>query len=226
MLFLFRRHREAEHVYIELVNYLTSVELRPKLSKVKQGRFSNGVLDFCGYRFAGGYVTISPHKITEFKTSVRILCVSAKGKLAKVDGWSERTFIKKLNQKINGFGHYYKYGHVAGIYAKLDGHIRSCIRQQFRALRLSFPSSEYLSGLGLRSLVALKQGKKTHIISASCYRKHQQDYRHNDYHRLTTDINKIYMGYLEQLTQQQSEIIKLIKVVIKMIKDTNELLDV
>ena len=200
-------------MYIEFVNFLHSVGLQPNLAKVQEGRFSTGVLDFCGYRFAGGYVTVSPPKITLFKNAIATYCA---GIVQSKKIFSERAFVKNLNQKINGFGHYYKYGNVAHTFDKLDGFIRHQIRTLYKKLQLTTPSNAHLQSVGLRSLAHLKKQKKQTLISHKAYADISAVHRHKTPTK-NTALNTVYLGYLEQLVHQNTEIIQQLKKINKSI---------
>lgn len=74
VLFLCKTKKDLQMLYIDFVNHLDALDLQPNLAKVQEGRFANGVLDYCGYRFAGGYVTISQSKIEAFKIGIATYC--------------------------------------------------------------------------------------------------------------------------------------------------------
>ncbi|MDM8162156.1 group II intron maturase-specific domain-containing protein [Labilibaculum sp. K2S] len=82
---------------------------------------------------------------------------------------STRTFIKTLNQSINGFGHYYKYGDVIKQFARLDSFIHKQVREYLRASDKGFSKNSQLQKLGLRSLLALKQGLARPIKTVKNY---------------------------------------------------------
>lgn len=201
VLFLCKTKKDLQMLYIDFVNHLYALDLQPNLAKVQEGRFANGVLDYCGYRFAGGYVTISPAKIETFKIGIANYCTHY---LKKNKLFSERAFIKNINRKINGFGHYYKCGSVANLFEKLDSYIRSQIRLVYKRLPLPLPSNTYLETLGLRSLTKLKKEKKTSLITTKMYQK-----KHTQPHLKETNL--LYIGFLEHLVHQNTEIIHQLK---------------
>lgn len=197
VLFLCKTKKDLQMLYIDFVNHLNTLGLQPNLSKVQEGRFANGVLDYCGYRFAGGYVSITDSKIDTFKMGIATYCTNYVKRNKK---FSERAFVKNINHKINGFGHYYKWGTVANLFEKLDSYIRSQVRLVYKSLQFSMPSNLYLETLGLRSLKNLKNGTKTHLIKANLYKKKQTPPH-------LKNSNLVYIGFLEQLVQQNTEII-------------------
>lgn len=211
VLFLCKTNKELQRIYNEFTNFLHSVALQPNLAKVQEGRFATAVLDYCGYRFAGGYVTISHTKIDAFKEGVQLFCVNYT-KDHKL--FIARGFIKTINQKINGYGHYYKCGSVGNTFERLDGFIRAQIRLLYKKMQLPVPSNASLEQLGLRSLLQLKKGKKQHLIQAKIY-KHNLENNRKQVHENTKETNKVYMGYAEQLVNQNSEIITQLKILNK-----------
>jgi hypothetical protein len=95
VLFLCKTKKEVQLMYYEFTNFLQSVALQPNLAKVQEGRFATVVLDYCGYRFAGGYVTISHTKIAAFKEGIQLFCVNYTKENKR---FVERAFIKTINQ--------------------------------------------------------------------------------------------------------------------------------
>ena len=220
VLFLCKTQKELKRLYVDFINFLQSVALHPNLAKVQEGRFASGVLDYCGYRFAGGYVTISDHKIIDFKTGIALFCAAYN---AYRKPFIERAFIKRINQKIAGFGHYYKWGAVNNIFEKLDSFIRAQIRLVYKRLHLPCPSNAYLETLGLRSLLQLKLGTCQGIITLKSYQSA------NDKKRTTNptdskDLNNVYLGFLEKLVHQNTEIITQLKTLNKNTVELQKLL--
>ena len=216
VLLLCHNQHDATQVYFELLNHLHNLALDVNKSKLQQGRFADGVLDFVGFRFSGGSVGISSVKINAFKQGIAVLFSSPP------KPFNERAFIKKINQKINGFGHYYKFGNVVGSYGKLDGFTRAQVRQQYKQLGLPYPNSTYLRHMGLVSLEALAKGKKQHIIAAQAFKLQQQHKRNiaTQKHRIKNDI---YLGYLSELTAQNKQLIALNKGILHELKQLNNL---
>ena len=121
--------------------------------KTVSGRFSTDSVSFCGWRFAGGYAGISQEKVEAFKARV----AEAARQTAKTD---LRAFIKRINRKVDGFGHYYKYGEVGGRFRELDMFVRGETRKWLAAAGHRGYTVKQLDALGLRSLAAIHAGVK------------------------------------------------------------------
>lgn len=114
---------QASEVYALLSQRLSAeydLELHP--GKTASGRFADSRVDFCGWSFAGGYARIAGDKMAAFRERVSDEC-------RRWAGGSVVTLVKRLNRKIYGFGHCYKYGHVRKQYDELDYFIRREVRQ-------------------------------------------------------------------------------------------------
>lgn len=220
VLFLCKTQKEVKRVYIDYVNFLNNVALQPNLSKVQEGRFANSVLDYCGYRFSGGYVGVSETKINIFKETIALYCQQyAKRRLP----FSERAFIKTLNHKINGFGHYYKYGQVANTFQKLDSFVRARVRELYKRLLLPIPTNFHLEGLGLRSLSKLYTGKQQQLVCAKQYHK-KLGATAAAQKKSSQELNKVYLGFLEKLVHQNTEMIAQLKQLNSLNKEITKLL--
>jgi len=178
------------------------VALHVQLHKVQQGAFSNTAVEFCGWRFAGGYIGISPTKITSFKEKIALLCTTT-------IQTSAPGFIKKINQKINGFGHYYKFGHIHGVFAKLDANIRQQVRLAFKLNGKSKPTATNLKNMGLRSLVAIKKSSKPLEAAKKDFNIHIAKKENHQ--------TSVFFSYLETLTNQNTEIIEQLKKITKLL---------
>ena len=76
-----------------------------------------------------------------------------------------RTFIKRINRKIDGFGNYYKHGDVAKQFEALDVYIRKLVRMRLKTLLQGKTKNNHLDSLGLHSLITLYrrlQARKSH----------------------------------------------------------------
>ncbi|MDR3132675.1 MAG: hypothetical protein LBU42_01460 [Prevotellaceae bacterium] len=121
------------------------VELNP--DKTKEGRFAGSKIEFCGWSFAGGYARIAENKCRDFKQRVMETIKNTK----KND---TRSFIKRVNNKIDGFGNYYKYGHVLRQFHELDAFIRVQVRGWLaRGISAKAHANAELEKLGLHSLL-------------------------------------------------------------------------
>ena len=204
VIILTKTKAEGTRIYQAFFNFLQSVQLTVQLHKVQQGAFKNTTLEYCGWRFAGGYAGISHEKVKAFKEKIAAVCNNTIQLCVP-------SFIKKINQNINGFGHYYKYGQVRGVYEKLDAFIRQQIRLAFKLNSRKKPTNLQLKNMGLRSLLhiiektkPLEAAKKKFIapILTKPSEKHQ---------------TRRFFGYLEKLTNQNTEIIEQLKKITKLI---------
>jgi hypothetical protein len=121
------------------------------LRNTKSGRFARDTLDFAGWHFAGGYATISREKVEAFKDRLSKEAGRGRGKQCTV-----AAFIKRMNRRIDRFGHYYKHGDTAKQFAELDVHIRRLVRIRLVGKERcgTLPNSA-LEGLGLHSLAGI-----------------------------------------------------------------------
>lgn len=124
ILILCQNQKDSTALYFELLNHLHEIKLDVNKAKVQQNRFTSGILNFVGFKFAGGSVGISEAKIGAFKEDLATLSKS----LPKP--FNERAYIKKINQKLSGFGHFYKTANVVNTFEKLDSYIRGLLRQE------------------------------------------------------------------------------------------------
>ncbi len=135
--------------------------------KLHSGRFSKDKVSFTGFDFSGGYFRITQDKIEEFKQKItKITYLSVKK--------SQRAIIKLLNNKILGFGHYYKLASSKTAFCDLDAFIRQRLRrwlirnkdQKDRQANLLL-KNEALKAAGLKSLVEIceKHTRKKRYIS-------------------------------------------------------------
>lgn len=139
--------RQAAEVYAYMDRYLhREWGLELNRDKSGSGRFATSAVVFCGWEFAGGYAHIAPEKEEAFRERIRSL-------VRRVRKPDARAFIKRLNRKIDGFGHYYKYGDVRSQFRVLDQFLRQQARHWYaREVGGSLYRREALAALGLRSL--------------------------------------------------------------------------
>lgn len=152
ILVLSRNTRDLEKAYFNLQNYVEEHNMQLNLKKLQQGKLGSTSMQFCGYKFAGGYVSIADSKIKNFKSRVETLVLKHK-KYPQI-------LLKRLNHLIKGFGHYYKYGNVKKIYNRLDSFIRHCIR---KSLKISYPKLKKY-GYHLYNLEAIWEGTKANTL--------------------------------------------------------------
>jgi hypothetical protein len=157
-----RTKKEIDHcmqVVLAELNFL-GLELNPR--KVSSGRFAQSSVTFTGYRYAGGCFGIEAERIERFRAAI-VNLTSLKRRYKNITA-----FIKQLNCKINGFGHYYKHASVRLVFAKMDGFIRSRVRRFVCRVRradnhqanLDYTNDYLHNELRLRSLVLLFDGIK------------------------------------------------------------------
>ena len=115
--------------------------------KLSSGKFHQDKVGFIGFEFYAGYFQINENKKQEFKK--RIIRITH---LTRKRPW--QSIIKQLNNKILGFGHYYKFASVKQDFDELD----SFIRQRLRRWLLKNKGQKerignlYLTNLSLKNL--------------------------------------------------------------------------
>jgi len=150
---------QAHEILAYIENELAfQYDLKLNLQKTCSGRFSRNTVEFCGWRFAGGYTTISEAKIDAFKQRIHHFCANAKQK-------GTQAFIKQINRKIDGFGHYYKFGHVRKQFEQLDIEVRGEVRKWLtnQPGTRSY-SNNVLRNMGLRSLEEIHE--RVHAVTS------------------------------------------------------------
>lgn len=152
VLVLGRDAGEIADIYQCLENRLAlDYKLHLNTDKTVSGRFASTAVEYCGWSFAGGYARIAPDKTDAFRERMQQVIQSYKGHDAKV-------LTKRINRKMDGFGHYYKHGDVRGQFEVLDVFTRSLIRQWLsRHQRHARYGNGELERLGFRSLSGIKQ---------------------------------------------------------------------
>lgn len=137
---------QCSRIYAHLHNRLqTDYDLRINISKCHSGRFSQTAVDFCGWRFVGGYATICPAKVEEFK----IRYVAEVNRSLKQ---SLKILLKRVNRKTDGFANYYKHGNVGKQFEELDKFIRKTVREALKSYGKSSATNANLKSYGLHSL--------------------------------------------------------------------------
>lgn len=153
-----RDESQSADIYTFMADYLhRHYNLETSARKTVSGRFASDAVEICGWRFAGGYSTVSQAKVQAFMDRITTI-TRRRGKTDRA------SFFKVLNRKIDGFGHYYKYGDVKGQFRRLDMFIRQEVRARFE--RTGGPklySRDRLNAAGLHSLELIaervRQGK-------------------------------------------------------------------
>lgn len=143
---------EIADIYQCLENRLAlDYDLHLNTDKTLSGRFSSTTVEYCGWSFAGGYARITQDKADAFRKRMQQAVRTYKGCDAGV-------LAKRINRKVDGFGHYYKHGDVTGQFEALDVFIRSLVRQWLcRHQGHARYGNGELERLGLHSLVGIKQ---------------------------------------------------------------------
>lgn len=145
--------RQSAEIYAYLDRCLwEDYGLELNREKTCSGRFASVTATFCGWQFAGGYARISPGKVEAFRGRIREL-------VRRVQKEDTRAFVKRINRKIDGFGHYYKFGQVRAEYRALDQFLRQEVRRWYqRTHGVKLYHVERLAALGLHSLEAILAG--------------------------------------------------------------------
>jgi len=140
------------------------VEINEK--KLSSGKFHQDKVGFIGFEFYAGYFQIAENKKQEFKKRIiRITHLTKKG--------PEQAIIKQLNNKILGFGHYYKFASVKQDFDGLDSFIRQRLRRyllknrgQKERIGNLYLTNSGLKSLGLKSLadISTKYTLKNKVV--------------------------------------------------------------
>jgi hypothetical protein len=144
--------QETHDVHRFLVNTLhKEYALSLNAAKTQSGRFSRQAVDFCGWRFQGGYATVSPAKAEAFKVGLEETARDCKKTKKDIHG-----FIKRINHRIDGFGNYYKHGTGTGKqFEALDVVVRRVVRKHLSETTPRSIRNGALEELGLHSLSAI-----------------------------------------------------------------------
>jgi len=147
VLIMCREKRHAEIAWKTLKQRLEQdMKLHLNNEKTKSGRLGTDTVEFCGWHFAGGYVTICEEKYKEFKERVKKKCYVSRKK-------PTRAFIKDMNHLVDGFGNHYKYGAVLRQFEELDKWIRTNVRSWLCGnIRHTAWTNKALEDIGLHSL--------------------------------------------------------------------------
>ncbi|MBZ1356588.1 MAG: hypothetical protein KY054_02350, partial [Candidatus Nealsonbacteria bacterium] len=118
-----KNKKEPEKILKEIIEpELEKLELKLNINKLNSGRFHQNPVEFIGFRYYAGIFTISTKKIENFKNQIiRITHLTNKK--------PDKAIIKELNNKIMGFGHYYKLAYCKQDFEKLDAFIRQRLRR-------------------------------------------------------------------------------------------------
>ena len=149
---IFAKDREQmTDIYVFLENELSmNYHLKLNLNKTNTGRFAAKSFDFCGWEFTGGYVRIKQSKMDAFLKRIN-------EEHTRCNRSNFRSYIKRINRKIIGFGHYYKFGDVKKQFETLDTEVRKLIRQRLKREGTMYANNALLTGIGFKSLSAIKK---------------------------------------------------------------------
>lgn len=147
ILILCQTKDQTAEIYAWLHNRLISdYDLELNAKKTESGRFADGKVTFCGWSFSGGYARIDDAHIEAFKQRF-------KDTVKRSTHLNSAHLIKRLNQRIDGFGNYYKHGNVKSQYEALDIYIRALVRPCLTATKHCY--NKDLARMGLRSLTVI-----------------------------------------------------------------------
>ena len=153
-----KNKKEPEKILKEIIEpELERLELKININKLNSGKFHQNLIEFMGFRYYAGIFTISEKKIEEFKNKIVKITHLTKKK-------PEKTIIKLLNNKILGFGHYYKFAFCRQNFEKLDAFIRKRLRRyliknknQKQKIGNLILTNEAIKKMSLKSLIEIKE---------------------------------------------------------------------
>jgi hypothetical protein len=136
---------------------LNGLNLEINHKKLKSGKFFHDEVDFIGFNFFAGYFKIKQEKIEEFRKEITKITNLNRNK-------SKEVIIRLLNNKILGFGHYYKFASSKTDFENLDSFIKMRLRRYLLKQKHLMPkegnlilTNEILKNLGLKSLKSIKE---------------------------------------------------------------------
>ena len=151
-----KNKKEPEKILKQIIEpVLERLKLKINIKKLNSGKFHQNPIEFMGFKYYAGVFTISNKKIEEFKNRIIKITHLTNKK-------SKKTIIKLLNNKLLGFGHYYKFAHCKQDFEKLDAFIRQRLRRyliknkdQKQKINNLLLTNQQLKNLGLKSLVSI-----------------------------------------------------------------------
>ena len=152
---------------------LNELKLNANINKLNSGKFHQNPVEFMGFRYYAGIFTISEEKIEDFKKKIIRITHLTKNKPTKA-------IIKQLNNKILGFGHYYKFASSKQDFEELDAFIRMRLRRYLNRNKDSknkqgnlLLTNEILKNMGLKSLIDIytKYASKKRLILKKSIKK-------------------------------------------------------
>jgi len=118
-----KNKKEPEKILKEVIEpELEKLELKLNIDKLNSGKFHKNPVEFMGFIYYAEIFTISEKKIKEFKNRIIKITHLTKKKQCKA-------IIKLLNNKILGFGHYYKFAFCMKVFENLDAFIRQRLKR-------------------------------------------------------------------------------------------------
>jgi hypothetical protein len=211
-----KNRKEPEKILKEIIEpELEKLELKININKLNSGKFHQNPMEFMGFKYYAGIFTISEKKIENFKNRiVKITHLTNKK--------SYKAVIKLLNNKILGFGHYYKFASCMQNFERLDAFIRQRLRRyliknknQKQKIGNLLLTNQELKNLSLKSLVCIKEkygSKKRHILrKLSKKRKKIGSLKSGDFQRKSPLIpdnyqQKAILKQLQELTKNVRQI--------------------
>jgi RNA-directed DNA polymerase len=223
-----KKKQEPEKLLKEMiVPQLNKLKLELNEKKLSSGKFHRDKVDFIGFDFSAGYFSIKEKKIEEFKKKIINVTHLTRKK-------TEKKIIKTLNNKILGFGHYYKFASCKKDLKKLDKFIRMRLRRYIIKNKDSkdrkgnfFFKNSLLQEMGLKSLVSIKEkyALKTHLIPKKKKEKRKQTCkRRNINHNLNLE-EKAHYYKQDQVLKELEELTSLVKRVERRINKIERKLD-
>ncbi len=158
LLFFKKKHEPEEFLQHILLPKLQELKLELNFKKLKSGRFHRDKVAFLGFDFYSGYFTVSEEKVNLFKERIKKITYLTNKKDVKA-------IVKTLNNKILGFGHYYKFCSSKKTFQDLDSFIRMRLRRYISRNREQrnktgnlILTNEFLEKINLKSLTKIHGG--------------------------------------------------------------------
>lgn len=150
--------KEPEKILKEIIGpELNNLKLNLQIKKLSSGKLHQNPLEFLGFKYYAGVLTIAKEKIEEFKKKIILITHLTKNK-------PKETIIKQLNNKILGFGHYYKFASAKKEFEESDGFVRMRLRRYIARNKDSkskegnlMLTNAALKQMGLKSLIDIKE---------------------------------------------------------------------
>ncbi len=213
---------EPEKILKEvIISKLKLLDLEINEKKLMSGKFHKDKLDFIGFNYYSSYFTIKTEKLENFKQKIKQITYLTNKKTTKA-------IIKQLNNKILGFGHYYKFASCSNNFKELDSYIRSRLRRYiFKQKKLDrkeanlFLTIQGLKELKLKSLKEIKNtfNQKKSIKKSKNQKKDKKtDKKSYNYHNNIKQISTFH-----QQTQILEQLNKLSKIINKLNEKINKI---